>query len=497
MKCLGFDNDLYLKSQSEHIRERIAQFGGKLYLEFGGKLFDDYHAARVLPGFEPDSKMRMLLQLRDQAEIVIAINADAIEQNKVRGDLGITYDLDVLRMIDAFRDFDFLVGGVVITQYGGQFAAERFKFRLEELGIRVYLHYPIAGYPSDVSQIVSQEGYGKNDYVETERPLVVVTATGAGSGKLSVCMSQLHHDHTRGLQSGYAKFETFPVWNLPLRHPVNLAYEAATADLNDMNVIDHFHLDAYGITAINYNRDMDVFPVLSAIFGRIWGQCPYKSPTDMSVNMVGKCIIDDEVVSEAARQEIIRRYYNAMCAALKGLGGKEPVFRLELLMKQAGITTADRPVVAAATARAEATGQPAAAIEMPDGTLLSGKMSPLLVAPAATLLNALKYLAGLDDAVLLISPTVLEPVQKLKSIHLKNSSQQLHTEETLIALSICAVTDPRARAAMDQLPKLAGCEVHSTVILSQADEGVFRKLGTHLTCEAQYQTHKLYQSHLI
>ena len=497
MKRLGFDNDLYLKTQSEHIRERIAQFGGKLYLEFGGKLFDDYHAARVLPGFQPDSKMQMLLQLREQAEIVIVINADAIEQNKVRGDLGITYDLDALRMLDAFRDFDFLVGSVVITQYGGQLAAERFKLRLEELGIRVYLHYPIAGYPSDISQIVSDEGYGKNDYVETERPLVVVTATGAGSGKLSVCMSQLHHDHNRGVQSGYAKYETFPVWNLPLRHPVNIAYEAATANLDDVNMIDHFHLDAYGITAINYNRDIDVFPVLTAIFEQIWGQCPYKSPTDMGVNMVGKCIIDDEVVSEAAKQEIIRRYFTAMCAAHKGIEGKEPIFKLELLMKQAGITTADRPVVAAALDRAERTGQPAAAIEMPDGTLISGKTSPLLAAPAAMLLNALKYLAGLDDSVLLISPTVLEPVQRLKSAHLKNSNQRLHTEETLIALSICAVTDPFAMAAMEQLPKLADCEVHSTVILSQTDEGVFRKLGINLTCEPQYQSHKLYHEHKV
>ena len=493
MKRLGFDNDLYLKTQSAHIQERIARFGGKLYLEFGGKLFDDHHAARVLPGFAPDSKVRMLLQLRDQAEVVIVINAADIEKNKVRGDLGITYDLDVLRMIDAFRDFELHVGSVVLTQYIGQLAAEKFRARLEEQGIRVYLHYPIAGYPSDIAQIVSEEGYGKNDYIETARPLVVVTAPGPGSGKLSACMSQLYHDHIHGLQSGYAKFETFPVWNLPLRHPVNIAYEAATADLNDMNAIDPFHLDAYGITAINYNRDIEVFPVLSAIFGRIWGECPYKSPTDMGVNMVGKCIIDDDVVSEAAKQEVIRRYYAALCASHKGLGEKEPIFKIELLMKQVGITPTDRPVVGAAEAKAEATDQPAAAIEMPDGTLIAGKMSPLLGAPAATLLNALKYLAGLDDAVLLISPTVLEPVQKLKSTHLRSSNQRLHTEETLIALSICAATDPRATAAMEQLPKLVGCEVHSTVILSQADEGVFRKLGMNLTCEPQYRTDKLYQ----
>ena len=489
----GFDNDLYLKIQSEHIKERIAKFGGKLYLEFGGKLFDDYHAARVLPGFEPDSKVRMLFQLREQVEIVIVINASDIEKNKVRGDLGITYDLDALRMIDAFRDFDLYVGSVVITQYVGQLAAERFKIRLEERGIKAYLHYPIDGYPSDISQIVSEEGYGRNDYIETTRPLVVVTAPGPGSGKISVCMSQLYHDHTRGMQSGFAKFETFPVWNLPLDHPVNIAYEAATADLNDKNMIDSFHLDAYGITAISYNRDMDVFPVLATIFGRIWGQCPYKSPTDMGVNMIGKCIEDDDVVVQAARQEIIRRYYAAMCAAQKGLGEKGPIFKIELLMNRAGVTIADRPVVSAAISRAEASGQPAAAIEMPDGTLVSGRMSPLLGAPAATLLNALKCLAGLDDKVLLISPTVLEPVQRLKEAHLESSNKRLHTEETLIALSICAVTDDLAKRALEQLPKLVGCEVHSTVILSQADEGVFRKLGMNLTCEPKYLTHKLYQ----
>ncbi|MCL2588146.1 MAG: DUF1846 domain-containing protein [Oscillospiraceae bacterium] len=493
MRRIGFNNDLYLKTQSAHIRERIAQFGGKLYLEFGGKLFDDNHAARVLPGFEPDSKARMLMELRDHAEMVVVINAADIEKNKIRGDLGITYDLDVLRMIDLFRDSGLYVGSVVITQYVGQLAADRFKARLEAFGLQVYIHYLTAGYPSDIARIVSDEGYGKNDYIETERPLVVVTAPGPGSGKLSVCMSQLYHDDIRGLRSGYAKFETFPVWNLPLRHPVNIAYEAATADLNDVNVIDHFHLEAYGIQAINYNRDIDVFPVLAAIFGRIWGECPYKSPTDMGVNMVGRCIVDDEAVSEAAKQEVIRRYYAALCAALKGLGEKEPVFKIELLMKQAGITPENRPVVCAAVERAERSGVPAAAIEMPDGTLVSGKMSPLLGASAATLLNALKYLAGLDDAVLLISPTVLEPVQRLKSSLLESANQRLHAEETLIALSICAVTDPKAQAAMEQLPKLAGCEAHSTVILSQADEGVFRRLGMNLTCEPQYLTHKLYQ----
>jgi len=492
MSAIGFDNDLYLKLQSAHIRERIAQFGGKLYLEFGGKLFDDYHAARVLPGFAPDSKVRMLFELRQQTEIVIVINASDIEKNKVRGDLGITYDLDVLRMIDAFRGFDLYVGSVVITQYSGQLAAEKFKTWLENLGIQVYLHYSIEGYPLDIPLIVSPDGFGKNDFVATSRPLVVVTAPGPGSGKLSVCMSQLYHDHMQGEQSGYAKFETFPVWNLSLRHPVNIAYEAATADLNDVNVIDHFHLDAYGITAINYNRDIDVFPVLSTIFQHIWGDCPYKSPTDMGVNMVAKCISDEQAVIRASKQEILRRYYTALCMAQTGLGGKEPVFKLELLMKQAGITTADRPVVASALERLAVSGVPAAAIELPDGTLISGKMSPLLGAPSATLLNALKYLAGLDDKVLLISPTVLEPVQKLKSLHLKSANQQLYTEETLIALAICAVTDPQAQAALEQLPNLTGCEIHSTVILSHADEGSFRSLGMNLTCEPQYQSHKLY-----
>ncbi|MCL2367703.1 MAG: DUF1846 domain-containing protein [Oscillospiraceae bacterium] len=492
MNRQAFDNVAYLQTQSEHIRQRIARFGGKLYLEFGGKLFDDYHAARVLPGFAPDSKVRMLLELREQVEIVIVINAADIEKNKVRGDLGITYDLDVLRLIDAFRDFDLLVSGVVITQYGQNAAAEKFRSRLERLGIQVYCHYPIAGYPADIARVVSDEGYGKNDYIETTRPLVVLTAPGPGSGKLSACMSQLYHDSLSGMRSGYAKFETFPVWDLPLGHPVNMAYEAATADLDDVNMIDPFHLEAYGTRAVSYNRDIEVFPLLSAIFQRIWGQCPYKSPTDMGVNMVGKCISDDEAVSQAAKQEIIRRYYAAMCAHHQGLGAREPIFKIELLMSKAGITTADRPVVGAAVQKAETSGVPAAAIELPDGTIITGKTSPLLGAPSSMLLNALKHLAGLDDAVLLIAPTVIEPVQALKSENLGNANTRLHTEETLIALSICAVTDPNARRALDQLPKLSGCEVHSTVILSQTDEGVFRKLGVNLTSEPQYQTHKLY-----
>ena len=493
MKRQGFDNDAYLQIQSEHIRQRIAHFGGKLYLEFGGKLFDDFHAARVLPGFAPDSKVRMLHQLREQAEIVIVINAADIERNKVRGDLGITYDLDVLRLIDAFREFDFFVGSVVITQYNSQTAARQFRSRLETLGVPVFRHYPIAGYPSDVPLIVSAEGYGKNDYVETERPLVVVTSPGPGSGKMSFCLSQLYHDHIRGIRSGYAKFETFPVWNLALRHPVNIAYEAATADLGDVNMIDPFHLDAYEITTVNYNRDIEVFPVLRAIFQEIWGQCPYKSPTDMGVNMAGHCIRDNEVVSSAAKQEIIRRYYAAMCAQQKGLGEKEQILKIELLMTQAGISVEDRPVVAAALAKAADTDQPAAAIQMPDGAILTGKTSPLLGASSAMLLNALKHLAGLDDSIQLISPTVIEPVQNLKVGHLKNRNPRLHTDELLIALAICAVTDPNAKLAMDQLPELAGCEIHSTVILSQVDGNIFRKLGVNLTCEPRYQTPKLYR----
>ena len=493
MGMVGFDKDAYLTLQSEAIKKRIAQFGGKLYLEFGGKLFDDHHAARVLPGFSPDTKVNMLLQLKEQAEIVIVINAGDIEKNKVRGDLGITYDLEALRLIDAFRAYGFFVGSVVITQFSGQFAAERFKTRLEQQGIQVYVHYPIAGYPSDVAQIVSPEGFGKDEYVETERPLVVLTAPGPGSGKMSVCLSNLYQDHVQGKLSGYAKFETFPVWNLPLAHPVNIAYEAATADLDDANMIDPFHLEAYGETAVSYNRDIEVFPVLETIFERIWGASPYKSPTDMGVNMVGKCIEDKQAVEKAAKQEIIRRYYAALCSNLQGFGSKEQITKIELLLKRAQTGITDRPVVTKALERAEKNGLPAAAVQMPDGEILAGKDSPLLGAASATLLNCLKYLAGLDDKVLLISPEVLAPVQKLKSQHLGTQNPRLGTQETLIALAISAVTDPKAKAAMNELSNLAGLEIHSTVILSAADESVFRKLGMHLTCQPQYETQKLYQ----
>ncbi|MBO4898282.1 MAG: DUF1846 domain-containing protein [Clostridia bacterium] len=489
---IGFDNEKYLTMQSEHIKERIAKFGGKLYLEFGGKLFDDYHASRVLPGFAPDSKVKMLLQIRDQAEIVIAINSDDIEKNKVRGDLGITYDLDTLRLIDAFRSIGLFVGSVVLTRFNGQPAAMAFKKRLESLGIKVYRHYPIEGYPYDVLHIVSDEGYGKNDFIETERPLVIVTAPGPGSGKMATCLSQLYHEHKHGVSAGYAKFETFPIWNIPLKHPVNIAYEAATADLNDVNMIDPFHLEAYGKTTVNYNRDVEIFPVLKKMFMNIYGECPYKSPTDMGVNMAGNCIIDDEIVKKAANDEIIRRYYAALCDKRKNNTGDDEIHKIELLMRQAEISTDDRRVVAAALKKAEETGAPATAIEMEDGAVLTGKTSQLLGASAALLLNALKYLAGIDDNTHLIQPYIIEPVQDLKVNHLGNRNPRLHLDELLVALSICAVSNKDAEKAMRELQNLRGLEVHSTVILSQVDINVFKKLGVNLTCEPMYQTKSLY-----
>ena len=489
---IGFDNQKYLSMQSEHIMDRLAQFGGKLYLEFGGKLFDDFHASRVLPGFEPDSKVRMLLQLKDQAEIVIAINAADIEKNKVRGDLGITYDLDVLRLIDAFRSIGLYVGSVVLTQYRGQSAAGVFQRRLEQLGIKVYRHYPIPGYPNDIETIVSDEGYGLNEYIETTRSLVVVTAPGPGSGKMATCLSQLYHENQRGVRAGYAKFETFPIWNLPLKHPVNVAYEAATADLNDVNMIDPFHLENYGVTTVNYNRDVEIFPVLNAMFRQIYGESPYKSPTDMGVNMAGNCITDDEVCCEASRQEIIRRYYAAMCSARQGMSDSRPAEKIKLLINQLGITVKDRPVIDAAVARAEQTGEPAAAIQLPGGEIVTGKTTKLLGASAAVLLNALKRLGGIQKDMHLISPIVIEPIQDLKVNHLGNHNPRLHMDEVLIALSISAATNPTAEVAMRQLDKLRGCEAHSTVILSGVDSSTFRKLGINVTCEPKYQTKKLY-----
>lgn len=489
---IGFDNDKYLSMQSEHIKERISQFDNKLYLEFGGKLFDDYHASRVLPGFAPDSKLKMLEQLSDHAEIVIVISAGDIEKNKVRGDLGITYDLDVLRLMDAFKDRGFFVGSVVITQFSGQAGAMAFKTKLENLGIRVYLHYPIAGYPSNIPFIVSDEGYGKNEYIETSRPLVVITAPGPGSGKMATCLSQLYHEHKRGIHAGYAKFETFPIWNIPLKHPVNLAYEAATADLNDVNMIDPFHLEAYGETTVNYNRDVEIFPVLSAIFERIFGKCPYQSPTDMGVNMAGNCIIDDEACREASRQEIIRRYYQALEGRLEESNTEEEVFKLELLMKQAGISTENRRVTTAALERAEKTGAPVAAIELEDGRILTGKTSDLLGASAALLLNTLKELAQIPHNLHVLSPTAIEPIQKLKIDYLGSKNPRLHTDEVLIALSSTAATSDVAKLALEQLPKLKGCQVHSSVMLSSVDKKVFKKLGVQLTSEPVYEHKKIY-----
>ena len=486
MMQVAFDNDQYLRTQSAHIRDRIAKFGGKLYLEFGGKLYDDFHASRVLPGFQPDSKLRMLLQMKDQVEMVIAINAGDIEKSKIREDLGITYDRDVIRLIDIFRELGLYVSSVVLTRFHGQAVATAFQSRLEGMGIRVYHHYDIAGYPADTAHIVSDQGFGKNDYIETTRELVVVTAPGPGSGKLATCLSQLYHEHKRGITAGYAKFETFPIWNLPINHPVNLAYEAATADLNDVNMIDPFHLDAYGVTTVNYNRDVEAFPVLVAIFEKILGHCPYKSPTDMGVNMVGNCIVDDEAARYASRQEIIRRYYAGLVEQKRGKTSEETVRKLEMLMKKAGVSPDERKVIAPALRRAQETGDAAAAMELSDGTIVTGKTSELLGASSALLLNALKKLGHMPDDLHLISPVALDPIQHLKVDYLGNRNPRLHTDETLIALSISAATNPMAEFAMQQLSKLRGCDVHSTVMLSPVDERTFKRLGVNLTCEPQF-----------
>ena len=492
MNKIGFDNQKYISIQSEKIKERISQFGGKLYLEFGGKLFDDYHASRVLPGFKPDSKIKMLLNLKEQAEIVIVISADDIEKNKLRSDLGIPYDVDILRLIDVFREIELYVGGVVITHFSGQHSAVAFEHRLQQLGIKVYKHYLIEGYPSNIPLIISENGYGKNDYIETTRSLVVVTAPGPGSGKMAVCLSQLYHEHLRGIKSGYAKFETFPIWNIPLKHPTNLAYEAATADLNDVNMLDPFHLEAYGIKSVNYNRDVEIFPVLEAMFNQIYGYSPYKSPKDMGDNMAGNCIIDDEVVKEASRNEIIRRYYQAMCRKVQGKASTDETYKIELLMKQAGCSNDTRPCIRMALQKEADTQAPAVCVELNDGRLITGKTSSLLGASSAVLLNCLKALGDIPDDVTLISPKIIEPVQDLKTQYLGNRNPRLHTDEVLVALSICAVTDEYARIAMNQLHKLKGCEAHSTVILSQTDENTFRKLGFNITYEPKYQNKKLY-----
>lgn len=489
---IGFNNQKYLTLQSEHIRERINQFGDKLYLEFGGKLFDDFHASRVLPGFEPDSKLRMLLQLADQSEIVITINASDIEKNKIRDDLGITYDVDVFRLIQAFTDKGLYVGSVVITQYAGQTSADVFKNKLENMGIIVYRHYAIEDYPTNISLIISDDGFGKNDYIETSRPLVIITAPGPGSGKMAACLSQLYHESNRGIKAGYAKFETFPIWNLPLKHPVNLAYEAATADLNDVNMIDPFHLDAYEITSVNYNRDVEIFPVLNAIFEGIYGESPYKSPTDMGVNMAGCCITDDTACREASYQEIIRRYYNAINRLARDLGTKDEVYKIELLLKQAKISPDMRSVVKAAKDLSTKIGAPAAALELPDGQLVTGKTTNLLGASAAVLLNAVKVLGGIDHKTHLIAPSAIEPIQKLKVNYLGSKNPRLHTDEVLIALSMSAATDQTAQVALDQLPKLKKCQVHTSVMLSDIDIKTFKKLGVDLTSEPIYEHKKIY-----
>ena len=479
----GFDNDKYLKIQSEHIKQRIATFGDKLYMEFGGKLFDDYHASRVLPGFEPDSKLKMLMQMKDDAEIVIVISAVDIEKNKVRSDLGITYDMDVLRLRDEFMARDLSVNSVVITHFNGQSSAEAYRKRLENMGIRVYYHHTIEGYPHNVALIDSEDGFGKNDYVETTKPLVVVTAPGPGSGKMAVCLSQLYQENKRGVKAGYAKFETFPIWNLPLTHPVNLAYEAATADLEDVNMIDPFHLDAYGTTAVNYNRDVEIFPVMNALFDDIYGNTPYKSPTDMGVNMAGFCISDDEVCREASLQEIIRRYYTALCNFADGKATEAEVNKIALLMKRAKITTADRKSTVAAKARLEEAGVATAAIELGDGTVLTAATSPLLGPSAALLLNALKHLAGIAHNVKLIPQTMIEPIQKTKVTYLHGKNPRLHTDEVLVAISMVSLLDENCKMALDQLPKLKGAQVHSTVMLSEVDRKTFNKLGIGLTCD--------------
>ena len=492
MKKEGFDNQLYIQRQSAEIQKRIAQLGGKLYLEFGGKLFDDFHASRVLPGFAPDSKIQMLRSMADKAEIIIAINAGDIVKNKIRGDLGITYDQDVLRLIDAFRGFGLFVSSVVITRYTGQPTVEAFQQKLEKLGLRVYRHYPIEGYPYNVPVIISEAGFGKNEYVETQRPLVVVTAPGPGSGKLAVCLSQLYHENLRGVNAGYAKFETFPIWNLPLKHPVNLAYEAATADLNDVNMIDPYHLETYGVTTVNYNRDVEAFPVLNAMFERMSGSSPYHSPTDMGVNMAGYAIVDDAVCCQASRDEIIRRYYTAKCDLRRGTGTEAAVEKIEFLMRQAGLGIEDRPVVAAAPARAEETGRPAVAIQLPDGQLVSGRTSDLLGPSAAALLNAVKGICGFPRECNLIARSVIEPIQKLKVDILGNHNPRLHSDEVLVALSISAAMSGEAERACKHLRDLRGCEAHSTVILPPVDADIYRKLGINLTCEPNYQTKKLF-----
>ena len=496
MHKTGFNNEKYLKMQSEKIKERISKFGGKLYLEFGGKLFDDYHASRVLPGFQPDSKLQLLLNMKEQAEMVIVINSNAIESAKVRGDLGITYDQDVFRLIDAFQAAGLYVGSVALTRYEGQKQTKAFERKLKKQGIKTYHLYSIDNYPYDIDKIISDNGFGKNDYIETTRSLIVITAPGPGSGKLSVCLSQLYNDNKRGLKSGYAKFETFPIWNLPLKHPVNLAYEAATADLNDVNMIDPYHLETYGLSTVNYNRDIEAFPVLNRIFEKIFGESPYHSPTDMGVNMAGNCISDDAICCEASKQEIIRRYYHSLCDRKQERCDDATVEKIESLLKNNEISIDDRKCVAPARAKAEKEQVSAAAIELSDGSIHTGKTSRLLRAPAAMILNALKYLAKIPDEVLILPTEVLEPICQLKTEMLGGHNPRLHLDEMLLALSISAVTNPLAKLAMSKLPELRYCQAHSTVMLSQMDNGTIRKLGIDLTCDPVYETKKLYHGKL-
>ncbi len=488
----GFDNATYIQMQAERIRERIGQFGGKLYLEFGGKIFDDLHASRVLPGFEPDSKIRMLQSMADDVEILITVNASHIEKSKKRGDLGITYDEDVLRLMDVLRDMGFLVSTVVITHYANQPSVDAFRHRLDAMGIKSALHYPIAGYPFDIDHIASEEGFGKNDYVETKRPLVVVTAPGPGSGKMATCLSQLYHEHQRGIRAGYAKYETFPIWNLPLQHPVNIAYEAATVDLDDYNAIDPFHLEAYGKTTVNYNRDIEIFPVLKTMMERIMGTSPYQSPTDMGVNMAGYAIVDDEAVREAANLEIMRRYFKQAVEVKETGAGEEALKKLEVLMNQSGISTTDFPARSAALLKEEMTGGPAGAMVLPDGTVVTGKTSNLLGAASSLLMNALKSLANIHDDIDVITDEAIEPICHLKIDHLHSRNPRLHSDETLIALSISSVTEPLAERLIEHVDDLRGCDAFFSVIISPTDQKLYRTLGINLCCEPKYEQHRYY-----
>ncbi len=489
----AFDEKKYLKLQSLNILERVKKFDNKLYIEFGGKLFDDYHASRVLPGFMPDTKLKMLLTIKEQVEIVIVINSHDIQNNKVRSDIGINYESDVLRLIDAFRESGLFVGSVVITQYEAQTSVVQFKTKLNNLGVKTYLHYHIDSYPYNIPYILSEEGFGKNEYIETTKPIVVITAPGPGSGKMATCLSQLYHEHKRGIRAGYAKYETFPIWNLPLKHPVNLAYEAATVDLNDVNLIDPYHLEAYNTLAINYNRDVDVFPVLKAIFDSIYGESPYKSPTDMGVNMAGFAIANDEAACDAAKREIVRRYFNTICDVKYGKVSSEASDKIAVLMRQLNISVENRKCVKAALEKAELTNTPSMAIELNNGKIITAKTTTLLGAPAALIINAIKYLAKIDDCLMLISPNVIEPIQRLKIDKLGNHNPRLHADEVLVALAISAQTNPIAEMAFEKLGSLKGCEAHSTVILPNIDENIFKKLGVNLTTEPQFYAKKLYR----